>query len=225
MLEEHEPEPAPVATDGGFEWERKPHDATREHLSIRNSLPAVSRYKARAVIVGLLVLLAVTYLYFVPGLTYAHTTFTAEDVSVTGNAGQLQTLTIAPSGDVHYDGLEAEPSSAEVTVSTKLSSSSTWETVGTESVSTDGLEGTANFSFSEIDLLDETSMEKADFRAADDATEETDVDVKLEVILVGAGPDDENVTGSSSDTMTVSVTNEKAGVGAGGQANSGGGAR
>lgn len=167
-------------------------------------------------------LLAILLIGVVPQGAVAHTAFTAGDVSMTTNSGRVTSLTIAPEGDVHYNGLEAVPSSIDVVVSTRLNSSSSWETVGSQSLAGDGLEGAVNYSFAEIDLLSATSMKSSDFAASDGTTSSTDVDVRVEVRLVGAGPGGNNVTATSMDTMAVTVTNEQAGAGVGGTANSGG---
>lgn len=170
----------------------------------------------------LLALLAVLLVGVVPQTTLAHTAFAAEDVSLSTNSGRLTSLTVAPEGDVHYDGLEAEPSSIDIVVEARLNSSAAWETVATESVAGDGLEGSVNYSFAEANLLSGTSLSQSDFAAADGSTETTDVDLRVQVTLLGAGPEGSDVTATATDTMTVSITNEPAGAGVGGQANSDG---
>jgi len=215
MREGRDNDSTTVATDGGFEWQT---DAN----STRQASTAGVITRTRLAIAGTIVLVVVAAMVLLSGSSYAHTTFTANDVTVTGNSGQLKSFTIAPEGDVHYDGLEAEPTGVEVTVSTKLSSSSTWETVSTKSLSASGLEGSVNYSFAATDLLKSTSFKKKDFRSADGSTKSTDVDVRVEVTLIGAGPGGANVTTTSTDTLSVSVTNEEAGANVGGKANSGG---
>lgn len=185
--------------------------------------PIPERVGSLAVLLALLLAVAST-LVLVPGSTLAHTSFTANDVVVTGNSGQLQSLSIAPSGDVHYDGLEVEPTAATITIEAKLASATSWETVDSTSISTTGLQGTANYSFASVDLLSATSMSRSDFAAADGSTSTTDVDVRVRVTLAGAGPDGSDVTASATDTLAVSVTNEPAGASAGGRANTGGNA-
>lgn len=213
----------PATPTGGrtdrFEWHRLVDDSTADNVDKRQR----GRLVGPAVpIVGIafIALLGLLLVGVIPQATLAHTTFTAEDVSLTTNSGRLTSLTVAPEGDVHYDGLEAEPSSIDVTVAARLSSSSSWETVTSQSISGNGLEGTVNYSFARVDLLTETSMTPSDFAAADGETESTDVDVQVQVTLVGAGPGGGDVTANATDTMTVSVTNEPAGAGVGGRANS-----
>lgn len=205
-----------------FEW--RPLDGDRRPGPSREP----NRYDhlrglARPVIGTVFVsLLAILLIGVVPQGALAHTSFTANDVSMTTNSGRVTSLTIAPDVDVHYNGLEAAPSSIEVVVSTRLNSSSSWKNVASQSLAGDGLEGTVNYSFAEIDLLSATSMKPSDFAASDGTTGSTGVDIRVEVRLVGAGAGGNNVTATAIDSMSVIVTNEQAGAGVGGTANSGG---
>lgn len=204
-----------------FEWQGAP-DGDQEGSPAKGGTDRLRGMARPSIGLIVVLLLAVFLIGTLPQGTMAHTTFTAGDVSVTTNSGRLTSLTVAPDGDVHYDGLESEPSSIELVVYARLNSSSTWENVISQSVAGSGLEGSVTYSFAEVDLLTETSMTSADFSASDGETEETDVSVKVEATLVGAGPSGGNVTASSMDTMTISVTNQEAGAGVGGQANSDG---
>jgi hypothetical protein len=149
----------------------------------RGRVPGLALPVAGTVFIALLGLLLVAVL---PQATLAHTAFSAEDVRLSTNSGRLTSLTVAPAGDIHYDGLEAEPSSIYITVSARLSGTPSWEPVATGSVDGTGLHGTANYSVTEINLLSATSMSSSDFAAADGATASTDVEVRVQVALVGA---------------------------------------
>lgn len=204
-----------------FEWRRldSEHSETSGDSSRRRRVRGIARPATGALVVAVLAMLLIGV---VPQATMAHTTFTAGDVSLSTNSGQLTSLTVAPAGDVHYNGLETVPSSIDIAVSARLNSSQSWETVATQSVAGSGLEGSINYSIAEVDLLKQTSMSKNDFTAQDGSTETNDVDLRVQVTLVGAGPGGADVTASSTDTMTISITNEPAGAGVGGQANSNG---
>lgn len=211
---------AAAEADPGFEWqgEREPTTGSGGHLWFQRLRPR--RDQAFAVgTVGVVVLLL---LALSVGQTAAHATFTAGDVALTGNAGHLTSLTVTPSGDVHYSGLESPPSSVDVVVQVRLNSSSTWETVATTSVSASGLQGTANFSFAQINLLTTSSLKASDFKAADGSTSSTTVDIRVRATLVGAGPGGTDVVATAADSFVVSVTNEPATASAGGKANTAG---
>lgn len=217
-------EPSASATDDRsdpFEWRPLEGDSeTTDNSRPDRSRRGIVRPAVSTIMVALLALLLVG---MAPQGAVAHTTFTAGDVNLTTNSGRVTSLTVAPGGDVHYDGLEAVPSSVDVEVSARLSGDSTWEAVTSQSVSASGLEGTANYSFAEVSLLTTTSMTTSDFAAADGATETTDVELRVRVTLVGAGPGGGDVNASSMDTFSVTVTNQAAGAGVGGKGNPAGG--
>jgi hypothetical protein len=222
MSGEHDHEPTTDPGGSGFRWHTiEAHRSTGEHGGASRDDGEDDR-RVGYFALAALILAATSGLVLLSAPIQAHTSFTANDVAVTGNSGQLKSLSIAPEGDVHYSGLEAEPSAVEVTVSAKLGSASTWETVGTTTVSATGLEGAVNYSFARADLLKSTSLKKPDFRASDGATESTDVDVRVHATIVGGGPNGSNVTTAATDTMSVSVTNLPAGGRVGGTANSNG---
>lgn len=215
-------EPEATRPDGGFAGPSDRHD--EEMASLRGFLGRYTPNNRQKLGVGVLALVALLFLTLGAGPVVAHTSFTASDVSFTSNSGQLTSLTVAPEGDVHYNGLESPPSSVDIAVMVRLNSSSTWETVDSKSVSASGLEGSVNYSFAEINLLSQSSMTSSDFRAADGSTSTTTVDIQIEATLVGAGPGGGDVVATSGDTYTVTVTNEAAGGQVGGQANTGGSA-
>ncbi|MEA5388550.1 hypothetical protein VB779_16950 [Haloarculaceae archaeon H-GB11] len=159
------------------------------------------------------------------GTAHAQTTFSANDVSVTGNTGQLQSLMVAPSGTVQYSGLESAPSGATVTVSVKLPSDSSWERVGSKSMSTSGLDGTVQYDFDRIDVIDAASISRGQFGAPDGQSDTTTVEIRVEAVLAGAGPDGADVTATATDDLKVTVSNVAAGAQAGGQANAQGDAK
>jgi hypothetical protein len=168
---------------------------------------------------GLLVVLAT-----MTGPTSAHASFTADNISVTSNAGQLIDLKMSPEGDVHYDGLESSPSRIEIAVQVQ-GSGGNWETIDSKSVSATGLEGQVDYSFAQIDVLDHSSLSPGDFRAGDGASTTTDIDVRTSVVLVGSGSGGSNVTTSATDVLTITITNQAAEARTGGTANASASAR
>lgn len=196
-----------------FEWEvptgpataREPRRFGRRHLGV----------------VAVLLLTVVGFPLLATGAV-AHTTFAAGDVAVTSNGGELRSLTVAPSGDVHYTGFEANATGVTIVVEAKLATDTAWETVHTESTTATGLEGTLSFALPTTDLLTATSLSQSDFRALDGQSSTTDVDVRLTVTFAGAGPNGGDVVTTATDTFTVTVTNTPAGAGIGGRANTGG---
>lgn len=178
--------------------------------------------RRRIVVLPLVLLVATGAVLVLTGGATAHTSFTANDVAITSNGGNVQSLTVAPTGDVHYQGLEQPPSDVYVVVDVKKSSASTWETLDNKTISASGLEGNASFDFATIDLLAQSSMTQSDFRSSDGTTSSTDVDIRVTATLVGAGPSGSDVTAASQATFTVTVENIPAGGNVGGQANTGG---
>jgi hypothetical protein len=170
-------------------------------------------YRASAAgVTALIALLAlVAGLALLPTPSVAHASFTAADVNATGNAGVLQSLTVAPDGSVHYDGLEQTPDSLQINVS--VDTGSGFETVATKSLSASGREGNVSYSFNRVDVIGQTSLTPAEFRATDGATSTTTLDLRVEVTLVGAGPSGADVTATATDQFTVTVTNEAASAG------------
>lgn len=178
--------------------------------------------RRRIVALPLVLLVAAGAVLVLSGGATAHTSFTANDVAITSNGGSVQSLTVAPTGDVHYQGLETPPSSVDVVVEVQGGSAGSWETIGSKSLSASGLEGNVSFDFNTIDLMSQSSMTQSDFRSSDGVTSSTDVEIRVTATLVGAGPSGSDVTAASQDTFTVTVENVPAGGNVGGNANTGG---
>jgi hypothetical protein len=178
------------------------------------------RLSALAVLLALLTVTGTGL--FSGGALAVSASFTASDVSVTANNGQLQSLTVAPTGNVTYDGLENPPSEIELTVQVKVDGS--WENVTTKtvSVSSPGLEGNASYDVSQVDLLANSGLQKTDFKATPaEGSVDTNVEMRMHATLVGAGASGGDVVVTGSDTFTVTVTNQPAKGGVRGNANTG----
>lgn len=175
------------------------------------------------VVAAVFILIVTTgMMVFTIGSASAHTDFTANDVAITSNGGNVKSLTLAPTGDVHYEGLEAPPSSVDVVVEIKKSSSSSWDTLDSKSVSASGQEGNVSYDFSTIDVLAASSLKQPDLTSKDGKTATTDLDIRVTATLVGAGPNGDDVTSAATQTFTVSVENVPAGGNVGGKANTNG---
>lgn len=181
------------------------------------------RNRWRWLVTAVLVLIVTTgMVVFTAGGASAHTDFTANDVAITSNAGNVKSLTVTPTGDIHYEGLEAEPDSVDVVVEVKKSSSSSWDTLDSKSVSASGLEGNVSYDFSTTDVLKQSSLKQSDLRSKDGETATTDLDIRVTATLVGAGPNGDNVTTVATETFAVEVENVPAGGNVGGAANTNG---
>ena len=156
------------------------------------------------------------------GGVYAHTNFTASNVATQSNGGQLTSLTVAPTGDIHYDGLEAAPSSVDIEINVRKSGGS-WETIGTTSTSATGQQGSVNFSFSQIDILSSSSLSPSDFQApTDGGSQTTTLEIQVVATLVGVDDGGADITTSAMDSYDVTVNNQPVGGNVGGEANTGG---
>ena len=154
--------------------------------------------------------------------TVAHASLTADDVTLTGDSGQLKELVVAPNGSVHYDGLEQAPSSVDVTI--EVNDGTGWYTVGSQSVSASGREGNVSYSFSDTDVLGPISLKNNDFKAQDGQSSSTTLELRVTATLVGAGANGNDVTATATDGFTVTVTNEPAGGAVHGKGNTNGNA-
>lgn len=173
-------------------------------------------------VLAMVVLLATSAGLFGAGSAVAVTDFTAEDVHVVSDGGVVTSLTVAPTGTITYDGLEAEPSTVTVAVMVRLPDGQ-WETVATKNLSASGREGSVQYDFSTVDLFRQSSLSTADIaRPSDGANATTTVEVRVAATLVGAGPNGTDVEAAASDSFDVVVENSPAGAAVGGRANTGG---
>lgn len=202
----------PNAAASEFEW--VPVNGGRSEPTTDRS------YKTYGIIVAAILAMALATLW--PASAVAHTSFSASDVSVESNNGVITELTVAPAGDVHYTGLEQAPERLDLVVSVKHSDGS-WEQIGAKNLSASGLEGTVDYDFDTIDVLEQSSLTVADLRSPDGETSSTDVTIRVEATLVGSGPGGTDVTSAAADTFTVTVTNVPAGANVGGRAHTNGG--
>lgn len=174
------------------------------------------------VVVGLLA----SSLVFTGG-AHANTTFTASDVTVTGHAGQLDSLTVGPNGSVTYQGLESPDNDVEISVYVKNASSATYTQVAQKTVTSSNYSGSVSYDFADTDILGASSnLQQSDFRASDGDSTSVDVDVKVNATILGGGPNGNDVDATAGeDKFTVTVKNVQSGGGAGGQANTDGAAK
>lgn len=175
------------------------------------------RRQVAALVVAALLAASITPL-FSGGVLAA--TFTASDVSVTSDNGALTAVTVAPNGSVTYDGLENEPN--EIQLAVQVNVDGTWETATTKTLSATGLQGSVSYDVSEVDLLSATSLSAGDFMAgADGGDAQTTVDVRVQATFVGVEDGGGDMATTAGDSFTVTVNNQPANGGVGGQANTG----
>ncbi|MFB6106488.1 MAG: hypothetical protein ABEJ70_05910 [Halobacteriaceae archaeon] len=147
-------------------------------------------------------------------------TFSASDVSVTGHAGKLSSLTVGPNVSVSYTGLESPGNDVEMRVYVKNSSSSSYTQIASKTVTSSGYAGTVSHNFSQTSVLNAANLDATDFRATEGQSTSVDVDVKANATIVGAGPGGSDVnTSTQTRTFTVTVHNKPISTGVGGSAN------
>lgn len=209
-----------------FEWGMRADGGivTQEEESLlkldKFEFPTVSRQRMSAVGISLIVVMSMI-LAFTGGAT-ANTTFTATNVDVTSNGGNLKSLTVAPAGNITYDGFDHKADKVVIEVQIEESDGN-WTTVATEEKNPTKLQGNVSYDFTTIDVISTTDWKKTDFKAKDDgSTNTTNMNVRVTANFVNATNSGANVTSSASDTFDVTVTNEQATSGIGGNANTGG---
>lgn len=208
---------------GELEWGALPRadggeQAVSNHWEPRHRIRLSTVSRTRALAVPLVVLVTFGVLFGLTGGATADTTFSASNVDVTSHGGTIQSLSIAPSGHVHYSGLESVPSAVTIDVQVKKATASSWDTVGTKSLSATGLAGNLSFDFQRLDIMSQSDLTKQDFKSGDGTTSNTEVDVRLAVTFVGAGSGGSDVTSTAQDSFLVNVTNIPAGAGINGNA-------
>jgi hypothetical protein len=163
-----------------------------------------------------------------PAFALSEVSFSASDVSKSSNSGKLQSLTVLPSVDYSWDGLDQEPLDLSVTVKATLANDSNgYKTIASETTSlSGGTQGSGSFTFSQsYGLLANTYLEDDDFEPANSGksatTETTDVDLQLAGTLLNSSGD-ALYSDTATATYTVSLTNEGAAVSVGGSAGTGG---
>jgi hypothetical protein len=195
----------------------------RSAQAVRAALPEIPRPERQSFLAASVALMvSIGMLFALSGGATAAATFTAGDVQVTTDNGQITSVTVAPNGTVTYDGLEASANTITVDVQVKKNSSTSWETVGSKTLSPGGTSGSATYNFTNIDVIQNSPLTTADFNAGGDGTSTaTDVDVRVHVTLVGVGDSGADVTTSAGDTFTVTANNQPISVDVSGQANTG----
>lgn len=163
----------------------------------------------------------------------ATTTLAASDVSLTSNAGQLQTLTVQPDMDYEWNGLDSSPDRIDFYVETRLPNGSgaatTFEQIATEgtTISSSALESSSpkTYSFQNtVSILNHSAIDDQDFEDTGEGwTKETVVDLQVRTVLTdGAGT---TYSDTPQASFTVTLTNETGGVNSGGNANPSGSAK
>lgn len=181
---------------------------------IRDDIWQVWRSAHRPVsVVFILVLVVIA----TPISTVEAVSFTASDVNVTSPNGKLQSLTVAPSGTVTYRGFDQRPSATIVTIQVLVDG--TWESIGNQSVPVANLQGSVDFSFPQLDVIDRTSDGlTADEFAAQSPHQPTttSVHVRVSVVFKGVKPNGDDLSITRRATFAVNVAQSSGPPGGGG---------
>jgi hypothetical protein len=163
----------------------------------------------------------------------ATTTLSASDVSLSSNAGQLQTLTVQPDIDYEWNGLDSSPQRIDFYVEARLPDASggatTFEQIGTEgtTISSSALESSSSKSYSfqsAVSILGHSAIDDKDFEKNGEGwTKETTVDIQVRTVLTDT--DSTTYSDTPQASFTVTLTNETGGVNSGGNANPSGSAK
>jgi hypothetical protein len=137
----------------------------------------------------------------------AAASFSARDVSVDSRSGRLDSLTVAPTGTVTYEGLDQPPVATTVAVQLRIGGS--WETIGSQSIVVDDLQGSIDYSFAPIDVLDQTSKSliAKDFSAkAPQKPAITTLNIRIQVTFAGVFRTGGDLVTTTGDTFDVVVS-------------------
>lgn len=161
----------------------------------------------------------------VPAL--ALTGFTANNVSVDTDDGELSELTIAPSGTVSWSGLDSEAKNLHILINVHNDTTNVY--AADQIIAVNGTTNSVDFAFDQINLLDEADtntltganyFETDQFSAADGTSKETTLDVQVGVYIHDSDGVIENITEWTS--FVVTVTNNEGVLTASGTVNTGG---
>ncbi len=154
-------------------------------------------------------------------------TLSASDVSLSSDDGTITGLTVAPSIDVTWSGLDSTPQSAVLTttVTDPNDAQTTYTFSGQQfDISADTLSGSKTFNMNQQRLLGGTPFQAGDFESTTDgATAERAVRVEVGVQVDLADGSSIGSTAGPAEYL-VQTTNAAATVSSGGSANTGGSA-
>jgi hypothetical protein len=139
--------------------------------------------------------------------------------SITTDDGDIDGVTVDASGDVTWDGAEEQPGETEVKLQVEDPDGEDWNTIDTkEEEELSGLAGTYSFSFSDVDVTDDSDWSESDFvSSTDGSTKDTELNFRLVIETDGDlnGDDSSDTATSNPATTTLSVTNEESSTGFG----------
>lgn len=163
----------------------------------------------------------------------ATTSLSASNVSISSDAGQLQTLTVQPSMDYEWNGLDNSPERIDFYVEARLPDSSggasSFEEIGTEgeTISSDSSASSSAKSYpfqNTVSIFNHSAIESQDFEESGDGwTKETTVGIRVRTVLTDTAGT--TYTDTPQASFTVTLTNEEGTVNGGGNANPDGSAR
>lgn len=139
--------------------------------------------------------------------------------SITTDDGDIDGVTVDASGEITWDGADQQPGQTDVKLQVADDDRDDWSTIAEESEDLSGLAGTYSFSFSDVDLTDDSSWSESDFVSDNDgSTKETELSFRLKVVSQGDINGDGNnpdISRSNTASTTLTVVNEESSTGFG----------
>lgn len=139
--------------------------------------------------------------------------------SITTDDGDIDGVTVDASGEITWDGADQQPGQTDVKLQVADDDGDDWSTIAEESEDLSGLAGTYSFSFSDVDLKDDSSWSESDFVSDNDgSTKETELSFRLKVVSQGDINGDGNnpdISQSNTASTTLTVVNEESSTGFG----------
>lgn len=139
--------------------------------------------------------------------------------SITTDDGDIDGVTVDASGEITWDGADQQPGQTDVKLQVADDDGDDWSTIAEESEDLSGLAGTYSFSFSDVDLTDDSSWSESDFVSDNDgSTKETELSFRLKVVSQGDINGDGNnpdISQSNTASTTLTVVNEESSTGFG----------
>lgn len=160
----------------------------------------------KTIVVGAVLIMVVAGLSWTAMPAVALTGFTANDISITTDDGELSELTVAPSGQVTWSGLEAEADTVSIRTTVFNDTTNIW--THDPIIDVTGTSGTLTFENAPVNVFNETetrhgSFSPADYTAADGSTASYSFDVWVQVYILDA---DNNVLANTKEVVTFDVT-------------------
>lgn len=170
-----------------------------------------------AIVVALMVTISVLGILLLTSGSVMAASLSISSDSITTDDGDIDGVTVDASGDITWDGAEEQPGETEVKLQVEDPDGDDWNTIDTkEEEELSGLAGTYSFSFSDVDVTDDSDWSESDFvSSTDGSTKDTELNFRLVIETDGDlnGDDSSDTATSNPATTTLSVTNEESSTG------------